>query len=341
MRNYSTGDKRASLIYRGALAVLFGFAVVFLFSTSSVRGLFELPDLPSAGSIIDETKGTVCDVEDNVGDVTGVAFPTPDCDGGGSSSSSSSGGSSSSSSSGGSSSSSGGGDEDTSSSSGGGSSSGNSSGGGSSSGSSSSGGGGGSSKKTTTGGSVATDQCVPYLYEYIRFGANNNAVEVLKLQQFLNNEEGFGNVLFTGVYDEATRSAVDTFQLRYANDILGPWGVPQPTGYVYYTTLKKINELHCKNTLEFALTAEQLAEIEAIKAQEGAVVTAPAADGTQLEIGVGSADGDGFSDAIEEGGAPILVERTGFQSASVAESSLGKFFRGIGGTIRGIFQAVF
>ncbi|MBX4181388.1 hypothetical protein KW807_00815, partial [Candidatus Parcubacteria bacterium] len=48
-----------------------------------------------------------------------------------------------------------------------------------------------------------------------------------------------------GVFDQATKQAVEAFQLKYSSEVLAPWGISAPTGYVYITTLGKINQLLC------------------------------------------------------------------------------------------------
>ncbi len=86
--------------------------------------------------------------------------------------------------------------------------------------------------------------CKPYLLEFIRFGRQNNPFEVLKLKIFLNSFEGF-NLPLTPIYDLETFRAVEIFQQRYSSDILTPWGITAPTGYVYITTTLKINYIVC------------------------------------------------------------------------------------------------
>ncbi|MDZ4226327.1 MAG: hypothetical protein U1C66_02465 [Patescibacteria group bacterium] len=128
------------------------------------------------------------------------------------------------------------------------------------SGSPSSGGGGGSSSSgsrgggsSNTGGEVlgASTECsTPLLTTYLRLGQANDLVETIKLQLFLSTELGLEN-LVTGTFDEATKAAVDQFQLKYADEVLVPWlpfGLPSaetPTGYVYKTTQRMINNIHC------------------------------------------------------------------------------------------------
>ncbi len=119
---------------------------------------------------------------------------------------------------------------------------------------------------TTTPSEVATTTpavCEEYLLEYIKLGADNNPDEVKKLEAFLNTFEGF-NLPVDGIYDQADFDAVSAFQERYADDVLAPWGYDASTGYVYYTTRKKVNEIYCERA--FPLTDEQSAEVVAFRA---------------------------------------------------------------------------
>ncbi len=107
--------------------------------------------------------------------------------------------------------------------------------------------------------------CGPYLTSFIDQGAANVFTDVAKLQLFLWQYEGFSDLRITGVYDAPTQRAVEIVQIRYAADVLIPWGLTSPTGHVYITTQKKINELHCKRARgivgEFALSSEAREEI--------------------------------------------------------------------------------
>jgi len=97
-----------------------------------------------------------------------------------------------------------------------------------------------------------------YLLEYIKLGADNNPIEVKKLEWFLNEFEE-ENLAINGIYEQADFDAVSRFQKRYLEDVLSPWSHTEATGYVYITTKKKINELYCQR--EFPLTDEQKSEI--------------------------------------------------------------------------------
>ena len=133
-----------------------------------------------------------------------------------------------------------------------------------------------------------------YLLEYIKLGANNNPVEVEKLEKFLNEFEG-EDLPINGIYEQADYEAVKRFQIKYREDILDPWAHNEATGYVYLTTKKKINELYCER--EFPLTMSQEAEVAAFSTLIGGLQDASSGgvfeDGI-LDVGsiVGEADSD-------------------------------------------------
>ena len=121
--------------------------------------------------------------------------------------------------------------------------------------SSSSGGGGGKPRIAGSGGEVlgtTTVACdTPLLTTYLGVGKANDLVETVKLQLFLSTELGLEN-LVTGAFDPATHAAVEQFQLKYAEEVLAPWvpfglaSAETPTGYVYKTTQRMINNIHCE-----------------------------------------------------------------------------------------------
>jgi len=110
----------------------------------------------------------------------------------------------------------------------------------------------------------SSEQSCNYLLEYLKIGADNNPIEVKKLQTFLRDYEGFSNLEATGIFDQTTFEAVSKFQEKYGSEVLQPWGLDSRTGYVYITTKNKVNEIYCKNTI--ALTDAQMKEIELFKA---------------------------------------------------------------------------
>ncbi len=100
----------------------------------------------------------------------------------------------------------------------------------------------------------ASTTCGYYLTGYItpaRYAnGQNDPVEVMKLQVFLNKELGL-NIPISGYYGPVSEAAVRQFQLKYSSDVLAPW-VPHglvnavaPTGYVYKTTQRLINMIMC------------------------------------------------------------------------------------------------
>jgi hypothetical protein len=105
----------------------------------------------------------------------------------------------------------------------------------------------------------ATTDC-NYLKDYMKIGWTNDPVEVIKLQVFLKELEGFKDLNITGVFDQATYDAVSIFQERYMGDILTPWGETQHTGFVYILTKKKVNEIVCNR--EFPINDQQKQEIK-------------------------------------------------------------------------------
>lgn len=100
-----------------------------------------------------------------------------------------------------------------------------------------------------------------YLRDFLHKDWNNDWIEVAKLQAFLNVNQGYSEVAINGVFDDATYEAVKKFQVRYNDEVLNPWGYEdnEPTGFVYITTRKKINEIYCNTA--FPLSDEQLLEI--------------------------------------------------------------------------------
>lgn len=93
-------------------------------------------------------------------------------------------------------------------------------------------------------GGILPPGCKPFLLKFIRYGYNNDPYEVRKLQAFLDIFEGY-NLPITGIYDLQTEQAVRAFQSKYAADVLVPWGISDNTGYVFITTMLKINYIYC------------------------------------------------------------------------------------------------
>jgi len=95
------------------------------------------------------------------------------------------------------------------------------------------------------GETTGDDICdTPYLRDYLRRGWPNDPVQVQLLQAFLNTEMDSA-LPITGYFGALTENVVKEFQSKYATDILVPWGIDEPTGFVYQTTRRKINLIQC------------------------------------------------------------------------------------------------
>lgn len=94
------------------------------------------------------------------------------------------------------------------------------------------------------GAATSTNVCDGmFITSYMRMGQDNPVEQVYRLQVFLT-VLGLQTPL-TGIFDAATDAAVRAFQSRYVNDVLSPWGITDPTGYVFKTTRAKINNMVC------------------------------------------------------------------------------------------------
>ncbi len=87
-------------------------------------------------------------------------------------------------------------------------------------------------------------ECTPIITQPIQFWAENNTGEVESLEIFLNTQ--WANLPIDWEYGSADEQAVKDFQKQYRAEILDPWGISEPTGYVYKTTIEKINEIACQ-----------------------------------------------------------------------------------------------
>ena len=78
----------------------------------------------------------------------------------------------------------------------------------------------------------------------IGLGWNNSEWEVKKLEAFLISRGE--RVEINGRYEQDDFEAMKRFQWEYKSEVLTPWWIENPTGYVGKTTVKKINELACE-----------------------------------------------------------------------------------------------
>ncbi len=88
--------------------------------------------------------------------------------------------------------------------------------------------------------------CSALLTKYMRKGKANDASEVKKLQKFLNDELGL-KLQVNGFFGSQTDKGVRSFQLKHKPQVLTPWSLSDPTGYVYKTTERWINLSACSS----------------------------------------------------------------------------------------------
>jgi len=115
-----------------------------------------------------------------------------------------------------------------------------------------------SSPVPTTASTPTGTQCVT---SFLGADRSNDSAQVKVLQTVLLSE-GFA-VEVNGTFDSRTVEAVKGFQLKYAADVLAPWGITEPTGFVYLTTRNKLNALYCGGAS--GLSAEEQAIIDDYK----------------------------------------------------------------------------
>jgi uncharacterized repeat protein (TIGR01451 family) len=132
-----------------------------------------------------------------------------------------------------------------------------------------------------------TTQCAAFITSYLRPGSDNNTTQVRRLQYFLRDFQG-AKLPITGIYDNATVSAVKDLQNKYAPDILTPWGITGGNGLVYYTTQKKINEIYCQGISQFPLSSKQMKQIAAshntVQGDFAGAKTVPQISSTYLKL---------------------------------------------------------
>ncbi len=124
-------------------------------------------------------------------------------------------------------------------------------------------------------------------FGYAKLGGENDATEVSNLQTFLKTSEGL-DVDVNGRFDGKTEIAVEAFQRKYMNDVMGPWGATRPSGVVNLTTVKKIEQILCGKPL--MLDEGELSSILAynegnIQSGEATLVATAGVDGSNLILG--------------------------------------------------------
>jgi hypothetical protein len=174
--------------------------------------------------------------------------------------------------------------------------------------------------------------CSPFLTTYMKRGQDNDLFEVMKLQAFLNTFEG-ENLVVSGTFDLATERAVNRFQMKYAAEVLNPWGYAdnQPTGYVYITTQTKINEIYCHREIPFTSLEQQ--EIDLYRQYQALLVTSPVVGLGSNGVVTGGTTHEGNGETIsgtDNNGTGTTSDGTASTSSSTDEvsSSTGRHLAG-------------
>jgi len=120
--------------------------------------------------------------------------------------------------------------------------------------------------------------------------------------------------------------SVHDFQDKYRSDVLTPWGIGRSTGFVYYTTQKKINEIYCHYNKQFPLDEKQLNEIQDFKAKLDEYDTIQ----ERLQLDYSEVGFNNRDDEEEEDEALALAEEpesdeAQTQTASAASAVTGRF----------------
>ncbi|MFM7088345.1 MAG: Ig-like domain-containing protein [Candidatus Paceibacterota bacterium] len=83
----------------------------------------------------------------------------------------------------------------------------------------------------------------PHFTRFIRLNSRTNETnEVKRWQAFLNEREG-ARLVVDGKFGRMSFNAVKNFQAKYFEDILQPWGITSPTGFIYKATRAKANKI--------------------------------------------------------------------------------------------------
>jgi Putative peptidoglycan binding domain len=172
--------------------------------------------------------------------------------------------------------------------------------------------------------------------------SQNDPVQVTLLQQLLNKFENAG-LTVNGTFDQATLAAVKAFQLKYQTDVLAPWGSTLPSGFVYITTRKKLNELNCNAAQP--LTAGDLAIINAYKQlTAGGNAGNPTVGTTSPVIGTNQNPTQPAASTTNQFGANTTTNPNQPQTASVLgaiTNTVGNFFKSVGNSIGNFFKKIF
>ena len=77
----------------------------------------------------------------------------------------------------------------------------------------------------------------------LKIGDEGSQIELLQ-KWLVRDLESYDSKLITGSFGQTTKTAVISFQDKYAEDVLIPQGLPQGTGIVDLLTRRKLNDLY-------------------------------------------------------------------------------------------------
>jgi len=159
---------------------------------------------------------------------------------------------------------------------------------------------------------AASSSC-PIDLGFMKLGADNNSDQVLRLQSYLKDSENL-DVDVTGTFDQKTEQAVEAFQKKYLSDVMGPWSATIPSGMVYITTVKKINQLACG--IPLSLDPKELGVINTFIATRDSSGTSPA-------TALNSSDSSLTASGVALGPVDLSDQTNGIQQTAAATSGSG------------------
>jgi hypothetical protein len=188
--------------------------------------------------------------------------------------------------------------------------------------------GGGSSRRSSSSATaslssqlgVTTASCPLITASILKLNGSTDSVNISHLQLFLKNIEKI-DVDVTGTFDAKTEAAVSAFQVKYKDSVLAPWGASQPSGIAYITTIKKINEIACKQVM--TLSPSDLAIIAAYKAKAVSSVTS-----TSTDVIPTTTDSEGN----------VIGLGTSTDQANVAAAADASILKRFGNFLKGLFR---
>ena len=154
----------------------------------------------------------------------------------------------------------------------------------------------------TTTLALSNNSC-PLINTFMQIGANNDNSDVIKLQAFLKTTEQL-DVDLSGIFDTKTDAAVKAFQEKYLSDTMGPWKASAPSGKVYITTKKKINEIACNTPL--TLTTDELATINSYIQNQNSITTGPVGPSAPTTTPTIGENSNGSANTASVINAPII-----------------------------------